>query len=73
MVTREHSWVPHRKRGTCSACGRPGLALMRGGLIWPHCPMRNRGRFGKYGKSVIIDSMRWCEGGGLKSKEGIMT
>ena len=60
-----------RKRGTCTVCHRPGLALMRGGLIWHHCPMVGRSKRGRYGLAAYIDSQRWCEGGGQRSVEGI--
>jgi hypothetical protein len=69
----EHLPRAPRKRGTCTVCGRPGLALLRGGLVWPHCPMIGRGRRGQYGEIVYLDSHKWCAGGEKPCKEGTYT
>lgn len=71
MVTKRSGWTPRRKRGTCRVCGRPDLALMRGGLIWSHRPLTLRG--GRKQLRTYLDARGWCAGGGHLSVEGTLT
>lgn len=60
-----------RARGTCAVCGRPRLALMRFGLVWPHIPMIKMSTSGR--TIQYREGGDWCPGGSKLSKEGTLT